>query len=221
MALLPHSLKVAQLSALNILYDPLPVSVIVDGLEYPIKYNAADMIKLAIVGEEVYEDISEDEAYATKILKQLEIFYPQIPKNYTAAAHEMALFYLSATHEAAGTDGEQEYPGRRRQFSYEHDAELIYAAFAEQYGIRGLHNLHWYEFKALFDGLSEGCQLVEVMRIRTMKIDKDMSKREKEYYRKMKRIHALPDRRTEAQRAKEFADPSRHRQIGGGLSRLF
>jgi len=209
-----------QLPSLNILYDPLPVSVTVDGSEYPVRYSAADMIKLAIVGEEAYEDIPEEEAYAIRALKQLQIFYPQMPRDVTAATREMALFYLGAAKQT-GPEGETNSSRQRRQFSYEHDAELIYAAFAGQYGIRGFYNLHWYEFKALFEGLSEGCQLVEVMRIRTMKIDKDMPKREKEYYRKMKRIHALPDNRTETQREKEYSDPRRHRQIGEGLSKLF
>ena len=47
--------------------------------------------------------------------------------------------------------------------SYELDADLIYAAFYEQYGIDLLTaHLHWYQFKALFAAL-HGTKLNDVM----------------------------------------------------------
>ena len=50
-----------------------------------------------------------------------------------------------------------------RLVDYDIDADLIYAAFYEQYGIDLLTaRLHWYQFKALFAGL-HGTKLNDVM----------------------------------------------------------
>lgn len=114
-----------------------------------------------------------------------------------------------------GTDTQGEEPETEddsetseRAYSFDYDDEYIYAAFLSQYGVdlAKVKYLHWWKFRAMFKGLSSDCQFVKIMGYRTTKITKDMSKSEKEYIRKMKRIHALPVSEKEREEQDALAD---------------
>ena len=71
--------------------------------------------------------------------------------------------------------------------------DLIYAAFMQQYHIDLLTvNLHWYEFKSLFDGLTENTQLIKVIGYRTTEIDKMPKEQRKEALR-LKEFWKIPN----------------------------
>lgn len=54
--------------------------------------------------------------------------------------------------------------GRERVFDWREDGERVVAAFQQAYGIDVLaSDMHWHRFLALFRGLPESCQLVQVM----------------------------------------------------------
>lgn len=74
---------------------------------------------------------------------------------------------------------------------WEIDADLIYAAFRQAYGIDLLvADLHWHEFKALFDALPDDTLMVRVIQWRSYKgSDKDMLE--------LKNTWALPEKLTE------------------------
>lgn len=74
---------------------------------------------------------------------------------------------------------------------WEVDADLIYAAFLQAYGIDLLTaDLHWHRFRALFDALPDDTLMVKVIQWRGYKgSDKDMLE--------LKNIWALPERLTE------------------------
>ncbi|POP31631.1 hypothetical protein C3B58_15545 [Lactonifactor longoviformis] len=58
-------------------------------------------------------------------------------------------------------------------FDFEKDGEYIYSSFMSDYGIDLLSErgkLHWKKFIALFSGLSEHTKIMEVIKIRTMKV---------------------------------------------------
>ena len=74
---------------------------------------------------------------------------------------------------------------------WEVDADLIYAAFLQAYGIDLLTaDLHWHKFKSLFDALPDDTLMVKVIRWRSYKgSDKDMLE--------LKNTWALPEKLTE------------------------
>lgn len=76
----------------------------------------------------------------------------------------------------------------------------------DQYGInlQTIPYLHWWEFKALFTGLKEDNLIVKIMGYRAMDLSKIKDKDEKKYYKKLKRLYALPDMRTEEQKEADF-----------------
>lgn len=93
-------------------------------------------------------------------------------------------------------------------YSYEFDAEYIYSAFMEQYKIdlSSIRYLHWWKFKALLISLNENVLFSKIMGYRAMDISKIKDKDMEKHYKKMKKLYALPDMRTEEEKENEFAN---------------
>lgn len=97
------------------------------------------------------------------------------------------------SHSKANTNADRNAKKTAECFDFEYDAERIYSAFFQQYNIDlSKCNMHWWTFKALFDGLSEDTQFVKVMQYRTMDISKIKDKEQKEFYRKKKELYRIP-----------------------------
>jgi hypothetical protein len=84
-------------------------------------------------------------------------------------------------------------PGAGRAYDFEVDGALIAAAFAQAYGIdltdKAL-KLHWWRFRALFEGLPK-CTFTQIMEYRTADLH-DMPDKTKAIYKQMRRRYALP-----------------------------
>lgn len=67
-------------------------------------------------------------------------------------------------------------------YKYDVDFDLIVAAFRQQYGI-DLYTaeMHWFEFKALFDGLNSNTLFKKIVEYRTMDLSKVPKTQKKEY----------------------------------------
>ena len=168
---------------MNLLTDKLPYSVLIDGEEYAINTDFRVAVRFEIL---LFNPELTDEE---KAWKALELFYPVIPDNVEEAFEKINWFY-SGVKEEGGSSEKSEIG-----YSYENDSEYIYAAFLDQYRIDlQREDLHWWTFKALFKALKEDCDFVKIMGYRTIKITNDMSKEDKEFYKKMKKQYALPKR---------------------------
>ena len=66
--------------------------------------------------------------------------------------------------------------------------------------------LHWFKFKAMFEGLKAENKICEIMGYRAVDISKIKDKEEKKRYKKLQREWALPDDRTEEEKERDFAD---------------
>jgi len=188
---------------MNILIDEVPEYVIVDGEEYIINTD----FRISIMFELLMQDsnLTENE----KIIQALNLYYPEIPNNLSEAVEKMLWFYRCGKDIEQNKKVEEEredYSKPQQIYSFEHDDELIFAAYLSQYGInlQAINHLHWWEFKALFKGLNASNKINEVMNIRSMKIDKNMSKEQKIHYKELKRLYKLPDDRTEEEKEREF-----------------
>ena len=92
-------------------------------------------------------------------------------------------------------------------YSYEFDAEYIYSAFMQQYKIDlNKQYLHWWKFKALFSSLSEDVLFSKIMKYRATDLSSIKDKETKKFYKKMKKIYALPDMRTQEEKESDFTD---------------
>lgn len=171
----------------NIILDVLPETVEIDGAEYRINSD----FRISILFELLMQD--DEVGKRQKLVQGLQLYYPEIPHNVTMAVDKMIWFYRCGKETESGGHGSGS--GRAKQiYSFEHDDDYIYAAFLEQYGIdlQDVEELHWWKFRALFRGLSEDTEFVKIMGYRSVKITSKMSKEQREFYKKMQSIHALP-----------------------------
>lgn len=184
---------------MNLLIDGAPKEIYVDSLKYNINYD----FRYGLLFEELMNDksISDSEKFYLAIKLYLDNQYVE---NYEKAITQIFNFYL------CGEKPNQKKGSKKRQnpvFSYEEDAGLIFAAFKEVYNIDLVEDkIHWWKFRALFDALPESCQFRKVVGYRAIEIKNEMSNSEKNFYKEMKRIYALEDKRTLEEKEADFAN---------------
>ena len=136
-----------------------------------------------------------------KIMYALNLYYYDTTKikDIKQAINDILWFYRCENNEKEKT---------KQIYSYEFDDEYIYSSFLEYYGIdlNSIKYLHWWKFKALFNGLGEKTKIVEVMSYRNMNVERIKDKEMKKHYIKMQQIYALPDMRSEEEKEADFAE---------------
>lgn len=186
------------------LIDKLPSVVEIGGSSYFINSD----FRIGILFEELMQDntlLEQEKVYAA-----LRLFYDKVPENIAEAIENIKWFY--SVGEYTGQDEEEKKKETvhakksEKIYSFEHDAGYIYSAFLTQYGIdlQDIKELHWWKFKALFNSLKDDNKIIQIMSFRAVEIDSNMSDHDKKYYRKMKKIYALPDERSEAEKEADF-----------------
>ncbi len=160
-----------------------PATVEVGGREVPVNADYRVMLRI--------DELPDGMPEAARGMRALQLFYGEVPADVDAAAARM-LWFMQCGKKGGAADG----GGKPAQpdFSFSHDGALIYAAFLEQYGIDlvDVPFLHWWTFRALLDGLSDGHLFCEVRRCRAMELGRVKDKEQQRYYREMKKRYALP-----------------------------
>lgn len=82
----------------------------------------------------------------------------------------------------------------QRIYSFEYDDDYIYSAFLTQYQIdlQDIEYLHWWKFKALMRTLSSDLEFSKIMEYRSIDINSNMTKEQRDFYRRKKELYALP-----------------------------
>lgn len=132
----------------NILTDPLPESVDVDGTSYPIHTNFKDWISFFLLHED--RELTDIE----KIAVSMNWYRETIPTNRVDAY--LALQEFASCEILPKSKRKATGAGAVPVFSYLHDSAYLFADFLRYYQIH-LQNtpLHWFVFTALFEGLPE------------------------------------------------------------------
>ena len=193
----------------NMLVDYLPETVEIEGTEYAIETNFRTFILFEMMMQD--PELSD----AEKARQGLELVYPEIPENLDAAVDGLLWFYAGGKRWREKRAGAVEgTTGVQRIYSFEHDDDYIYSAFLTQYHIdlQDIEYLHWWKFKALFSALEERHEFVKIMRYRSVAISPKMTAEEQKFYRTMKRLYALPDKRSEEEKQRDFINA-----LAGGL----
>lgn len=180
---------------MSILIDSLPKTVSIDGMEYPIHTDFRAAINFELLMSGSLEDYEKTE-------KALQIFYGDyVPVNLQAALDKILWFYTG------GKDEVQKELGNKTYF-FDHDDEYIYSAFRDQYDVnlQTVDYMHWWEFLAMFKSLRDDNEISKIIGYRAVKIDSKMSKEQKAFYKKMKRMYAPKKDEEEVKRQKELDD---------------
>lgn len=166
------------------LYQPLPDSIDVDGVEYPVDTDFRVWVRF----QEILISDDTDDNKADKACELMaEIGLPQTK----AALDSMLTFYAGASTENRVESGENV-----QAFDFDRDSEYIFSAFLDSYGIDlTTAKLHWWQFKALFKSLPEDCQMCKIMMYRTIDLKK-VPKEQRKFYREMKQRYSLKSGKT-------------------------
>jgi len=172
---------------MNILLDKLPTSIIANGEKLKINPDFRVWIEVSYVLDTLTEKITSD-ILAGVTEKIIELAFYEQPRTINDKLFiEIIDFYSGYSQKVAKASGKVE-----RVFDYKNDSELIYASFAQQYGIRLINEqMHWIEFSTLFKNLGEDTAFRQVVRIRTMKAN-DVPKEQRSDLAKLKELYKLP-----------------------------
>lgn len=185
----------------NILLDKLPDKVDIGGAEVDIDTDYRTAIRFTLLMQDRELDGE------TKLDIALYMFFGDaILTDLQAAVDAIMWFYRCGADDTGVGQRQHDSSGASRAYDFDVDAGLIYAAFWQQYHIDLQRaDLHWWQFKALFAGLTEDTELIKILGYRTIRITDSMSKAEQKRYRELKRLYALPDNRTEEEKEHDFA----------------
>ena len=209
------------------LLEPLPTAVWIGANLYPIQSD----FRTAIQFEQLMLDpeLEKEE----KLLGGLNLFFPGgLPNESIELIFNAVMWFFTGGKERKEKEKEKEETKEEEKeeeeeeeeqlppeavYSYEHDAEYIYAAFLTQYGVDLMDTeyLHWWKFQAMFKGLEPTNTFCKIMGYRAAKFTSKMSSAEREHLRKMKKLYALPISEKEQAEQDELVDILKN---GGNLS---
>lgn len=172
----------------NMLTENLPDTVNVNGEVFRIDYGFKTMIQIEII---IFSKISDEK----KVSKTLNMFYMgNVPMDIDMAMEKLLWFYNCGKAQKTSEEAGKIKKKQKRPYCFEEDAGRIYAAFRSQYGINlnSIKNegLHWWEFIALFESLSEDLLISRIMFYRTADLS-GMGKNQKAFIKKMRAVYAI------------------------------
>lgn len=174
-----------------------------DGI--PISADFRNMIQVDLILHDT--EISETE----KTIAALRQLYPEVPKDAHKAVEGLVWFFTRGNPPTGGKDTSAK-KAAKKAFSFEQDANLIYAAFYATYGISltTVDFLHWWEFMALFEGLPETTLMQRVIYWRTVDLA-GLPKHEKSHVQKMRKAFALKEQEKPALNIEELNQQTKDR----------
>lgn len=187
----------------NMLLDKLPQKT-------PNGYKIKTSYKQAIKFELLMQDNTFDKNEQIKLA--LNMFYDEEELRNIKTSEEIKKriediiwFYKCGKEEK--TSLKKGKNNKKQIYSYEFDDNKIYSAFIQQYNIDlQKQDLHWWQFKTMFECLTNSTQIVQIMEYRAMDLSKIKDKNMKKQYKELKAIYALPDMRTEEEKENDFAE---------------
>lgn len=184
----------------NILIDALPQYIKIEDKTYKINSD----FRTSMIFEMMINDNELSNEEKTNVA--LNLYYPKIPYERDLAVEAIIWFYSCGKREqkvnSENSRARNSSKKNNRIYDYELDSEYIYSAFLDQYGIdlQDIECLHWWKFRALFKSLKEDNQIVKIIGYRSVDITKDMSREQKDFYKKMKKLYEIPKCQTEKEK---------------------
>lgn len=203
---------------MNTLIEGLPKTVKVNGSPFLLNTN----FYIGIIFTELMTD--RNIPPYDKVTRAIKLWYKELPpietnEDIKAAFDAIMWFYTMGEDEEESKGGQSSSRVKQRPvriLDYEADQGYIVSAFQQQYNIDlTVENIHWWRFKMLFNGLTDKTKMVKIMQYRAMEIDPKMPEHQRKFYQEMKILYALPDRRTEEEKERDFQEQL-NIALGGG-----
>ena len=163
------------------MFNGYPDSVSVCGTKHTVNTDFRIMCRFEIAIQK------SDTAEITSAVS--DFFIGNIPADINAAVNAVLEFYLCGKQ---AEDGKASGKNGKRCYDYNEDWKYFIAAFRQQYSIDlNTALLHWWEFSALFSGLTDDTELIKIMQIRCTDLKGISDKKERERIKKLQERYAL------------------------------
>lgn len=174
---------------MNILFEEFPDSVCVNGENYPIETDFREWIRFI----QLVED--DEVPWQIKCQLMMQWYTDGMPDDLEGAVQALGDFLAMKPENAE----EEEVSGSasKQLYSFEQDAECIYSAFREVYGInlQTVPYMHWWEFQTLFIGLPEKTEIKQRIMYRNTDLRDIKDKDERKRIQKIQRAISLKKNR--------------------------
>ncbi len=180
---------------MNILIDDLPEMLTICGQNCAIRTDFRTWIRFTLLA-------FENNSIAKKSVEIIKLIFIDMPPNLVMALRGIMSFYNPNSDDSKKADSKKPV----KMYDFDYDADAIYSAFKQQYNIDLREaELHWYEFKALLDNLTEDTRFIKTVGYRAVDLSEIKSDEMRKFYSKMKSAHALPDKRPQEQIDADFS----------------
>ena len=174
---------------MNILFEEFPDSVCVNEENYPIETDFREWIRFI----QLVED--DEVPWQIKCQLMMQWYTDGMPDDLEGAVQALGDFLAMKPENAE----EEEVSGSasKQLYSFEQDAECIYSAFREVYGInlQTISYMHWWEFQTLFIGLPEKTEIKQRIMYRNTDLRDIKDKDERKRIQKIQRAISLKKNR--------------------------
>ena len=172
---------------MNIILDRLPEAVRMGGSVYPLETDYRAAVAFELLVDKGEENLS----------RLMASFYPGgIPGNPEEAVEAALWFYRCGEDLPTDADKQKDKPRKPQSYSFETDAEAIYADFWRFYNVDlAAEALHWWTFRALLAGLPDDSGYKQRIYYRTCDL-KGLPKAEQARIRKIRNLIAIGKKNT-------------------------
>lgn len=175
---------------MNLFYEDYPTEVSVHDETIPIITDFREYVKLL-------DMLNSNELCSRDKIYFLQQYFKKTPEDFNAAIESLVGFVVMDALKTSGKEIEYEnnYMPRKEVYSFEIDYPFIFSAFLSEYGIniRTIPYMHWWEFRLLFDGLSERTEIKQRIMYRSINLNSIKNKEERERIRRIQDAIRLPD----------------------------
>lgn len=175
---------------MNLFYDEYPCEIEVNGEEIPIITDFREHVKLI-------DMLNDAELEPTEKAMYIMQYFKENPGDYPKAIEKLTEFVnMSALYQAGGDSAQEEEQRRKKDlYSFSIDYPFIFSAFLHDYGIniRTIPYMHWWEFRLLFDGLSEDTEIKQRIMYRNIDLADIKDPEERKRISKIQKSIKLPD----------------------------
>lgn len=170
--------------------ESLPRSIRIGDIDYPIRTDFRTWIKV----ESILKDSNIPDGFKLSMIYIIcDLFYGN--KDISTESIDAVFDGIFSFWRMYKPVNEKAKISHDIAYSYDNDFDLIVSAFKQQYGINLFSDdMHWFEFKSLFDGLSESTMFRKIVGYRTVDLSK-VPKEQKKEYAELKEFYRIKDER--------------------------
>ena len=174
---------------MNILFEEFPDSVFVNGENYQIETDFREWIRFI----QLVED--DEVPWQIKCQLMMQWYTDGMPDDLEGAVYALGGFLEMRVDRSDREELSESVP--KQLYSFEQDADCIYSAFREVYGInlQTVPYMHWWEFQTLFIGLPEKTEIKQRIMYRNTDLRDIKDKDERKLIQKIQRAISLKKNR--------------------------